>query len=126
MSENKAKNLTKDATVTPVNFSEKELAKQRWHDLFQEEKKMVRGKFIDHECPGGSVDFSYRKYKETPLTNYSMKDGEIYEVPLYIARHLNNNCSFPTYVFKNDEAGRPVTTISERVHRYAFQSLDFL
>lgn len=119
----KPKNLTKD--TTPLSSSIKEDGKHRWNALYQEEKRIVRGRFKDLECPGGLKEFSFRKFKEDPLRNYSFKDGEVYEIPLYVARHLNNNCSYPTYTFKNDEAGRPQTTVSERIHRTAFQSLDF-
>jgi hypothetical protein len=120
----RSKNLTKERVELPLSV--KEEAKSRWSALYQEEKRLVRGKFKDLECPGGIKEFSFRKFKEDPLRNYSFKDGEVYEVPLYVARHLNSNCSYPTYTFKNDEAGRPQTTVSERVHRTSFQSLDFL
>ena len=101
------------------------MAQSRWDALAEEESKMVRGKFIYHECPGGTMEFSFRKFKGEPLANYSLKDGETYTLPLSVARHLNNNCWFPTYTFKNDEAGRPTTSIGEKVHRTAFQSLDY-
>ncbi len=122
----KTKNLTKETPVASELASKKEEGRLRWKALYEEEKRIVRGKFIYHECPKGIMEFSYRKFKEDPLKNYSMKDGEIYEVPLYVARHLNKECNFPSYTFKNDESGRPQTTISERIHRTAFQSLDFL
>jgi len=120
----KPKNLTKDQNS--VSLSIKEEAKLRWKALYDEEKRMVRGKFKDLECPGGIKEFTFRKFKEDPLRNYSFKDGEIYEVPLYVARHLNTQCSYPSHTFKNDEQGRPQTVISERIHRTSFQSLDFL
>jgi hypothetical protein len=105
--------------------SAKEIAQQKLRDVEQEEKRMVRGKFIYHECPGGIMEFSFRKYKSQPLERFSLKDGEVYTIPLSVARSLNNNNWYPTYTYKNDEAGRPVTSIGERVHRTAFQSLDF-
>jgi hypothetical protein len=121
----KPKNLTKE-TPSADAATIKLDGKQRWAALYEEEKRMVRGRFDYKECPGGVMEFSYRKYKQDPLTKYSLKDGEVYTIPLYVARHLNKECSFPTYTFKNDEAGRPQTTVAERVHRTGFQSLDFL
>lgn len=119
----KPKNLTKEPTP---DLSEKELGKARWKALYEEEKKIVRGRFDYKECPGGVMEFTYRKFKEEPLKNYSLKDGEVYEIPLYVARHLNKECNFPSHTFKNDEQGRPQTVIAERIHRTGFQSLDFL
>ena len=108
-----------------VPLSEKEIGKQRWKDLEVEEKRMVKGKFILHECPNGEQGFTFRKYKNEPLKNYTFKDGETYEIPLSVARHLNNNVAYPSYKYKNDEAGRPVTSVSEMIRRTSFQSLDF-
>lgn len=90
-----------------------------------DDRKMVKGRFMFHECPKGEMSFTFRKHKGDPVENYVMKDGEIYTVPLGVAKHLNTNCWYPTYTFKNDEAGRPVTTLSERVRRCSFQSLEF-
>lgn len=104
--------------------SAKELAKQAWHDLEQEEKRMVRGKFIYHECPNGIMEFNFRKYKNDELKRYSLKDGETYEIPLSVARHLNSNCSYDAYNYKNNEAGQQIQ-VKEKVRRTAFQSLDF-
>lgn len=118
----KAKNLTKHE---PIPLSEKELGKKRWLELQEEEKKQVRGKFIYNECPGGIMELSFKKFKGEPIKKYSLKDGEVYTIPLSVARHLNNNCCFPSYTFKNDEQGRPQTTVSEKVHRTAFQGLEF-
>lgn len=123
-----------DLSIKPINQGSvpesvlddpKVIAKQRWKDLQFEESKMVKGKFIYHECPGGVLEFSFRKFKGIPLKNYTMKDGESYEIPLAVARHLNNNVSYPSHTFKNDEAGRPVSQIAEMVRRTSFQSLDF-
>lgn len=108
-----------------VPLTEKEIGKQRWKDLEVEERRMVKGKFILHECPNGEHGFSFKKFKSDPLKNYSLKDGETYELPLSVARHLNNNVSYPSYKYKNDEAGRPTTTISEMIRRTSFQSLEF-
>ena len=99
-------------------------------DKRAEEQKMVRGIFRFHEVPGGQMDFVFRKYKGQPLEKYSMKDGEVYEVPLAVARHLNTNCWYPVYGH-NDKAQAVVAdnalmSIKEKVRRCSFQSLDFV
>ena len=95
-----------------------------------EEQKMVRGIFRFHEVPGGQMDFVFRKYKGDKLEKYSMKDGEVYEVPLGVARHLNTNCWYPVYGH-NEKAQAAVAdnalmSIKEKVRRCSFQSLDFV
>lgn len=99
-------------------------------DKRAEEQKMVRGIFRFHEVPGGQMDFVFRKYKGQPLEKYSMKDGEVYEVPLGVARHLNTNCWYPVYGH-NDKAQANIAdnalmSIKEKVRRCSFQSLDFV
>ncbi len=119
----KSINEIKPEVAAPVD--KKSEAKARWEALQQEESKVVKGKFVYHECPGGTMEFTFRKYKNTPLINYSLKDGEIYEVPLAVARHLNTNVSYPVHGHKKDEAGKPVQAVQEMIRRTSFQSLDF-
>lgn len=107
-------------------LTEEQLAKvAELKKLEQKEKEMVRGKFIFHEVPGGQMGFPYKKYASDELKNYTMVDGQIYTIPLGVAKHLNSNCAYPTYNYKNDEAGRPVMSLSEKVRRCSFQSLEF-
>lgn len=95
-----------------------------------EEQKPVRGIFRFHEVPGGQMDFVYRKYKGDKLEKYSMKDGEIYEVPLGVARHLNTNCWYPVYGHTSNAqasvAESALINIKEKIRRCSFQSLDFV
>jgi hypothetical protein len=122
--------MTQTANVTPKrnkisNVAKEQVEKQLKAD-HEKDSVMVRGKFIFHEVPGGSLGFVFRKYKWDPIEKYEMRDGEVYSVPLKVAKHLNTACAYPTYTFKNDEQGRPVTTIGEKVRRCSFQSLEFV
>lgn len=94
------------------------------------DRKMVRGIFRFHEVPGGQMDFVFRKYAGDALEKFSMKDGEVYEVPLGVAKHLNTNCWYPVYGH-NDKAQANVAdnalmSIKEKIRRCSFQSLDFV
>lgn len=95
-----------------------------------EERKLVRGIFRFHEVPGGMMEFMFRKYKGDPLEKFSMKDGEVYEVPLGVARHLNTNCWYPLYGHtdkaQQEVAGSAATSVKEKIRRCSFQSLDFV
>ena len=92
----------------------------------EKDRKMVRGKFIFHEVPGGRMDFCFKKYKDEPIINYSLTDGEICDLPLAVAKHLNKNVWYPAYTYADDEKGRPTTKISQKIRRCSFQSLEFI
>lgn len=123
------KDINQVKPVEPVvelpSTDPKVIAKDRWKQLQVEESRMVKGKFIYHECPNGIMEFSFRKYKSTPLKNYSLRDGETYEIPLAVARHLNTNVAYPTHAFKNNEAGKAESHVSEMIRRTSFQALEF-
>lgn len=94
--------------------------------LKERDSKMVRGKFIFHEVPGGKMDFSYLAYPGESIKTYSMTDGEIQTIPYGVAKHLNTNCWYPTYKYSNDDQGRPSMKIGQKVRRCSFQSLEFM
>lgn len=88
-------------------------------------EEKVRGIFRFHELPGGTLKFPFRGFGQK-IERYEFTDGEIYEVPLEIARHLNKNCWYPVHQFSLDENGKPLQSVGKRVHRCSFQSLDFM
>ena len=108
-------------------LSQDQIMKQKELKHRQEkDSEMVRGIFRFHEVPGGQFSFNHRVYKEDQLASYTMKDGEVYTVPLGVARHLNTNCWYPSYNYKNDDNGRPVVSVAEKIRRCSFQSLEFV
>ena len=93
---------------------------------WKEESKMVKGVFRCHEPRGGSVTFSFKKYKWDPVKTYTMVDGREYEVPLAVARHLNQNCNYPVHQHILDARGNPVLDVNgKKVSRMNFESLEF-
>lgn len=90
------------------------------------DREMVKGIFRFHEVPNGQLDFSFRGYKGDPIKRYSMKDGEVYTIPLGVARHLNKNVAYPVHSFQKDERGALSQKIGETIHRCSFQSLEFI
>ena len=101
---------------------EKEVAAKELKTLAEKESKMVRGRFQNFECKGAAFGFMYRKFATDPLEKYTMEDGEVYEIPLRVAKHLNSNVFFETARHKNKEKN---LTFKEKVKRVGFQSLDF-
>jgi hypothetical protein len=88
-------------------------------------KEIVRGRFVNDETPGGAIGFPFRKFKQDPIRVYKFKDQGIYEIPLCVAQHLNENCKTPIYGFTKDEEGNPVEIITGWKKRMHFESLEF-
>ncbi len=111
---NRSKKLTKD---------EKEVIAKELKVKRDKERELVRGIFKYHECPGASFAFMFKKYAEDPLEKYEFIDGEVYTIPLGVARHLNTNCWYPVHQFKSKDSGM---TVQEKIRRTSFQSLEFV
>ena len=91
----KTKDLNIAASITPaveaphISKSTKEAAKEKIQELIKEETKLVRGIFQCFESPGATQKIIVRKYPGVPMFEKEMTDGETYDIPLYVARHLN-------------------------------------
>lgn len=90
------------------------------------DRELVRGIFRFHEVPGGTMSFVFRAYKADPVERYDLQDGEVYSLPLGVAKHLNKNIWYPVHAFQQDEKGKPVQNVGRKVHRCSFQSLEFV
>lgn len=97
------------------------------------DREKVKGIFRYFEMPGAYMEFVYRGHKGDPVEKYSMIDGQTYEIPVGVARHLNNDGWYPEYDFIaggktiNVPGGKPTNMrISKKVHRFGFQKLDFM
>jgi hypothetical protein len=108
-----------------LTTAEKQDAKEKIGRMRSEDLKLVKGIFKNLECPGGCVKFYQRKYKEESVGEYFMWDGREYEVPLYVAKYLNNNCVVPVHAMTTDADGKPVQTVGQMKNRFAFISRDF-
>ncbi|MBE3085567.1 MAG: hypothetical protein IMZ64_05045 [Bacteroidetes bacterium] len=141
-------NITVSSEVPTFTQSEKESAKQKLQQFVDEEGfKMVRGRFRILDCPDGTPDkIIVRKYKNVPVFTKTMISGGTYEIPLYVARHLQgydvtathiggeiHSCAYAVHGYINkSEAGLPEHNLDQRftepktyVRRYAFESLEF-
>ena len=94
--------------------------------LRDKDREKVKGIFQFHECPGGTLSFVFRHYREDPIEQYTMVDGRHYEIPLGVARHLNKNGWYPIHHYQTDEQNVPIAEIGEKRHRYSFRSLEFM
>lgn len=90
------------------------------------DREPVRGIFRFFEVPGGTMQFSFRKYREDNIENFTLVDGEIYTIPRGVAHHLSNNCWYPEFAYKQDENMRNVAMISKKKRRCSFEPLEFM
>lgn len=125
---------------TVVSADPKKAAKERLQKLMQEESRKVKGIFKCYECPGASTTFSVKKYPGQQIQTYTFTDGKEYEIPLWVARHLNgidacapevkgkvNSCAYPVHQYHVDPAtGTSSIEVGTVRRRYGFQSLDFM
>jgi hypothetical protein len=94
--------------------------------MWKEESRLVKGVFRCMEPAGGCVRFCFRKYKWDPVQWYTMYDGETYEVPLSVARHLNQNCNVPVHSHVLDSQGKPTLDVKGKTRsRMNFESTLF-
>lgn len=89
-------------------------------------KEKVKGIFRFYEVPGGLLSFVYKAYKGDEVERYDLVDGQIYTLPLGVAKHLNKNVWYPVHGYMMDENGQNSMRINQRVRRCGFQSLEFV
>jgi hypothetical protein len=111
---------TKPESVNPEVSDRKDLNYQ-WRRGMQ----LVKIKFVNDETPGEVKEFALKMFKQEPIKIWRFKDHGIYEVPLYVAEHLNTNCKIPLYGLKKDEDGNMVEAITGWKNRCHAESLDF-
>lgn len=105
--------------------SRRKISSEEMKKMRERDNKVVKGRFRCFEPPGGQIQFSFKKYKGDPVMNYTMVDGEVYDVPLMVAKHLNENCWYPQNKNILDANGQPMQDIGKKVQRCSFESLEF-
>ena len=107
----------------------------------ERDAEKVTGIFENKENPRGVVEFSFCAYPGDENVVYHLFDGERYELPRGVARHLNTNCYYPEYKYMDGQMGtmgvrggaadgrlgaQQVMQTMRKVHRYSFKSLEFM
>lgn len=100
--------------------------KPNYKYMRDKDREMVRGIFRFHEVPGGLLSFVFKAYKEDPVEKFELYDGQVYTLPLGVAKHLNKNCWYPIHGYMMDENNKPTMKVNEKVRRCSFQSLEFV
>lgn len=116
--------MSKSTELRPRNKAKK-LSAEEQRKMREDDHRIVRGIFRSPESSGARIDFSFKKYKGDSVENYSLLDGETYDIPIMVAKHINKNCNYPKHRFILDENGNPVKDIGQMVQRFSFESLEF-
>lgn len=70
--------------------SERALCKSKMEKMRKEGEKMIKGIFEFIDAQGGWIDFSYRFYPGEPIRTVKIAHGETINIPMDLAKHLNN------------------------------------
>lgn len=87
--------------------------------------RLVKFVFKNYEVRGGDLSFFYGDH-ETPDANYHFKDGFEYEAPYSVAEHIHFNTNYPVHHYKQDENGRYIVRVGEKVQRYGIIPTNFI
>lgn len=118
---------TRPADITPnrVTKKSKSIAEEAEESLRLRMREKVRGIFRYYECPQGLMEFVYKEFRNDPLEKFAMTDGQIYTIPLGVARHLNRSGKYPVYGYSKDNDGNVTMKKSKEISRFGFESLEF-
>lgn len=89
-------------------------------------REKVRGMFKFDEAPGQTLSFVYRAFKEDPIERYDLVDGQVYTLPLGVAKHINKNLAYPVHTYMKNEDGSTSSRVGHKIRRATFQSLEFV
>jgi hypothetical protein len=109
-----------------ISKEEKEKFKKKLKAQWEKDKEPVKGIFHFYEVPGGRLSFPLKLYPWDEVENYTFDDGQIYTVPLKVAKHLNKNGWYPLHRHALDENGKAKMHVAEKKRRFGFQSLEFI
>lgn len=117
-----------------------ELAK-KLDAMHERDNEKVTGIFRYIEHQGGTLRFMFKKYPQDELKKYEFTDGERYQIPRMVARHLNQGIHYTEYKHLdnnfgeqgirgaiNDGSGklRGHMYATRKVPRCEFRSLEFM
>jgi hypothetical protein len=114
----------------PLNELQKKEAKEKLNKQYKEESKLVKGIFKNIEAPGAGVEFPFIKIPHDPIRYYRFEDNKEYEIPLYLAKHINVTCNEKAVETFKDLDNNPtsipkIRTVPKR-QRYQFLSSEYM
>ena len=92
----------------------------------KKDHERIKVKFNYIESPGATLKFPFKKYHGDPVIRYELKDGEIYELPIMVIKHLNQNVGRIEHFRLIDSVGKPSILASRRVRRVMCENMEFV
>jgi len=95
----------------------------------QADRRKVKGIFRDLEVKGGVIKFAFKKWKGDDIVPYELHDGQEYELPLGVVKHLNNLCHYEDSFSKDllSATGHPMKNPNpKKVSRFSFQATEYM
>ena len=93
----------------------------------KEDAKLVKGIFKNLEVAGGDVKFPYRKHRGENIRLYHFHDGEEYEIPLGLAKHINQDTKVPIHTNLIDpNTNKRITAPGSYTERFQFLSTEYM
>lgn len=79
----------------------------------KEDSKLVKGIFEYVDAKGGYLSFNHRLYPDELIIKYTLVDGETYDLPIGVVKHINNTKKKVTMLGPLDAAGHPTYKIQK-------------
>lgn len=111
--------------ITSRQAKDKKVTNVQLDYMRDKDRETRRGIFRFYECQGGSMSFVYKAYKGDKVERYDLLDGQAYELPRGVIKHLNTNGWYPVHGHALNDAGLPSMKISQKVRRFGFESTEF-
>lgn len=100
--------------ICTLSADQKMKSAEKIKKLQKEGEKIVKGMFEFSDAQGGWLDFSYRFYPGEPIRTVKITHGEIVDIPLDLAKHLNNVYKKVRVMRQEADKGADVVTKTSR------------
>ncbi len=114
---------TRSRVVSTQTVEQKAKTAEKIKKLQKDGEKLIRGMFEFIDAQGGWFDFCYRFYPGEPIRTVKINHGEIVEIPMDLAKHLNGIRKKIRTMRQNADSGKDVVEI---VSRTRFTPIDML
>ncbi len=111
--------------TTRLSAERKKKASEEIEKQRKEHSKKVKGIFKSLETPGATITFSFREFKGEPIRTYELVDGQTYDLPLGVARHINRQCKYKRNKHLVNKDGTKIKGLDTPVERYSFVSSEY-
>jgi len=97
----------------------------KFEEMRKEDSRLIKGIFQDNEVKGGNRHFFFRKWKGDKVQEYKLYDGQEYELPLAVVKHLNSGCAVEQHSYLLGPDGKHLKT-GRKEHRFSFKTHEYL